>query len=221
MQGSKANIISPFGKVVGMFNCPISSENIKSNLSKQGKIFPHSSAFYSLEKALSVGGYREYFDKSQDYDLWLRMSEKYKIGCNDKKLVSIRIHDKRITNQDYGLEQKLMAHCGLVSFYIRLNNYSQANNYTFRNLENFNEFKNFILVNLREVLFIEFYKRLFLFKENLNNSSNYFIIFFKIFVYFKEPKLFFRLLHWILFGDTISKSLAYKWNNFLIKNEKI
>lgn len=221
LQGSQANIISPFGNVIGMISCPISNRNIKINLSKQGKIFPHSSAFYSHEKALSVGGYRDYFDKSQDYDLWLRMSEKYRIGCIDKKLVSIRIHNKRITNQDYGLKQKLMAHCGLVSYYIRRNNYSEANIYSFKNEENFIEFKNFILKNLEKLLFIDFYKSLFLFKESLNNSSNYFISFIKIFSYFYNPKLFFRLVHWILFRDRVSKSIAYKWNNFLIKNGKI
>ena len=57
--------------------------------------------------------------KSQDYDLWLRISERRKIGSLNYVGVLIRDHEKRISNIDKGIEQRVFAHCANVSHKLR------------------------------------------------------------------------------------------------------
>jgi glycosyltransferase involved in cell wall biosynthesis len=51
---------------------------------------PHQGSLYSKDAALSVGGYRD-FPQGEDYDLFLRLSEHYKLGFLSKVLTHTRI----------------------------------------------------------------------------------------------------------------------------------
>jgi len=51
---------------------------------------PHQGSLYSKEAVLSVGGYRD-FPQGEDYDLFLRLSEHYKLGFLNKVLTGTRI----------------------------------------------------------------------------------------------------------------------------------
>ena len=59
---------------------------------------------------------------SQDYDLWLRFSENYKIGCLPKVKVFLRNHSSRISNKNKGVTQKVDAYLALVSYRLRKKN---------------------------------------------------------------------------------------------------
>ena len=61
---------------------------------------------YKRQLVLELGGYRKIMKKSQDYDLWLRISERSKIGSINYVGVLKRDHDKRISNMDKGIEAK-------------------------------------------------------------------------------------------------------------------
>ena len=63
-----------------------------------GKTFPHSSVLFKKECFENLGGYRDLFLRSQDRDLWLRFSKKYKIGFLDKPLTMIRKHGNQISS---------------------------------------------------------------------------------------------------------------------------
>ena len=52
---------------------PLTHKSLMKNLKING-FFPHSSAFFSRKKAIQIGGYRCFFIKAQDHDLWLRLS---------------------------------------------------------------------------------------------------------------------------------------------------
>lgn len=43
-------------------------------------LFCHGSTMFRKEAVQRVGGYREFFKYAQDYDLWLRISEHYRVG---------------------------------------------------------------------------------------------------------------------------------------------
>jgi glycosyltransferase involved in cell wall biosynthesis len=45
----------------------------------------------------SVGGYREVFRYAQDYDLWLRILERYEVACLDKLLYRYRVGPNNIS----------------------------------------------------------------------------------------------------------------------------
>ena len=106
-----------------------------------------------------------------------------------------------------------MAHCGLTSHYIRKVNVSiDANIFSSKN--NFNHFKSFVFNQIKKDGFLDLYKQLFLLKQRLNseNKNNYFLKkYITVLMYFNRPKILFRLVHWVLFRDRISKVVAYKW----------
>ena len=57
--------------------------------------------------------------KSQDYDLWLRISEVGTMNCINYCGVLIRVHKDRISSKNFGLNQRIYAHCANISYLIR------------------------------------------------------------------------------------------------------
>ena len=120
--GSKFSIINEEGKIIRNHQVPNNQRKLIKNLNYQKLIFPHSSALFNKTAVNKIGNYRTFFKKAQDYDLWLRISEKYKIGCVDYIGTYVRQHNNRSSFNDYGVEQKILAHCANVSHNIRIKN---------------------------------------------------------------------------------------------------
>ena len=98
---------------------PNNNKKLIYRLKNMKGFFPHSSAFFSKDKAIKVGGYRKAFIKSQDHDLWLRLSEIGEIGCINDKLVEINEHEDRISNSKSGFSQTVYAFAALVAYNLR------------------------------------------------------------------------------------------------------
>ena len=207
--GCQSNIIDANDKFKQKIYIPTDSKKLYENLKKQKSFFSHSSVLFDKNLVLKLGGYRETMNKAQDYDLWLRIAEVSKIGAIKYTGVLIREHNKRISNKDKGIEQRIYAHCANVSRILRkdfpiINDPLDIN----CKLET-RKYKNFIKEYLLKTGTIIFYERLFLFKEKTNNASpkNYLLIP----LFFNNFSLFIKLLLWIVKGDFISKKLAYSW----------
>ena len=84
---------------------PIKDKKLKKNLVKVKKFFSHSSAMFKKDDALCFGGYGTKYKKSQDFDLWLKLSTKGKIFCINKPLVVISKHDESISESKDGYKQ--------------------------------------------------------------------------------------------------------------------
>ena len=189
---------------------PTKSDKIYSNLIMQKSFFSHSSVLFNKEVVLSIGGYREFFNNSQDYDLWLRLSEIGKLGCLKYFGIYIRDHKNRISIKDKGIEQRTYAHCANISHIIRI---KYGNKYDPLNQISNNEstyFFDFVYKNLKKTNTLFFYKKLYDFKDKLKGSN---LIVKLIFIprYFNNFDLILKLIIWISFGDFISKKIAKKW----------
>lgn len=101
-------------------NLPNSNSKLIYRLKTLKGFFPHSSAFFAREVAIQVGGYRASFIKSQDHDLWLRLSERGEINCLSEKLVIINEHSGRISNSHSDYSQQVYASAAIYSHYCRL-----------------------------------------------------------------------------------------------------
>ncbi len=64
---------------------------------KKDSCIAHGSAMMRKTCLFDVGLYDESFEKAQDYDLWLRISERYKIYNISEYLYMWRIHDKNLS----------------------------------------------------------------------------------------------------------------------------
>ncbi len=117
------------GNLLYQSNLPTSHNKLLYRLVNMKAFFPHSSAFFLREKALEVGGYREAFIKSQDHDLWLRLSEKGEIACTKEKLIVVNDHNKRISNSKKGYPQHVYNFIAICSYHLRKQNIPYLDNY--------------------------------------------------------------------------------------------
>lgn len=85
-----AKIIDKNGKVIGEIKKEIESEDIFEKLIYTGNFLVHSSAMVSREVLIELGGYDENLLYGQDYDLWVRISKKYKMFYLKESLVYFR-----------------------------------------------------------------------------------------------------------------------------------
>jgi alpha-1,3-rhamnosyltransferase len=108
-----------YGKIV-YFEDSIKNTSEYSNSNKQGWVFddllnygcfiPAPSTFMRKEVFESVGG----FDKNlwiEDWDMWLRISQKYQVGYIDEYLAYYRKHDTNISSQSlkmYKAEKQIL-----------------------------------------------------------------------------------------------------------------
>ena len=80
---------------------PNSHDKIIKNLEMGKNVIPHSAVIFRKDLFNDVGGYRETFKRSQDIDLWLRLSEVAKINSlPGEPIVRIRKHSSSLTHDE-------------------------------------------------------------------------------------------------------------------------
>lgn len=93
--GSNLELINEFGVKIGNSYMPQNEEVI--NLLPIISTIAHPSSTLVKESVLEIGGYREFFALAEDYDLFIRLSEKFSIGNSNEFLTQYRIHPKQLT----------------------------------------------------------------------------------------------------------------------------
>jgi hypothetical protein len=94
--GSAHELISEAGTTIDVVRHPLKDSQIRSVLLRYNPIC-HSSAMFRRNIALSTSGYRCVFEPSEDYDLWLRLSEYSKLANLDAVLVRYRLHANQLS----------------------------------------------------------------------------------------------------------------------------
>jgi glycosyltransferase involved in cell wall biosynthesis len=118
--GSGCVEIDERGDVIRKHSYPAVHQLLLHHLESFKSFFPHSSVFFSTDLVRSLRGYNTRLKKSQDWDLWFRLSEKGKIGCLDKCLVAIRRHPQQLTHELAGNGQTHYARAACVCHFLRL-----------------------------------------------------------------------------------------------------
>ena len=94
--GGAFELMSDSGRGIGIIRHPVEDAEIRSVILRYNPIC-HSSAMVRKELALALGGYRRAFEPSEDYDLWLRMSERGRLANLPNVLVQYRIHGDQLS----------------------------------------------------------------------------------------------------------------------------
>ena len=118
--GSGTTIMDAQGSQEHVYLYPTRHRVLVRHLLLSQSFFPHSSALYRRDLAIEIRGYRSFFVRSQDFDLWLRLSMIGKMAALRKPLVKIRRHDGQISNDQSGFRQYLYSRAALVSYYSKL-----------------------------------------------------------------------------------------------------
>jgi hypothetical protein len=94
--GGAAELISATGRVIKTVRPPLEDAAIKSLMLRYNPMF-HPTVVMRTDVALAAGGYRKAFLDADDYDLWLRMSERSRLANLDKLLLQYRIHSEQVS----------------------------------------------------------------------------------------------------------------------------
>lgn len=197
------------GRELSVHYYPFGHSQLVSHLETAKKFPPHSSAFYRADVVRSIAGYRPRIRRSQDVDLWLRLSEVGELACLDEPLVKIRRHTDQISHGESGRRQQIDSRVALVSYWLRKKGAGDPVN---AEQVAFNVFYAWLEQEIvDDGLFERLNHRRHL-KIALNNSEtrvSKWLCFGMIFG--AQPLLSFRLLREHLFGEPTAAQLAKKW----------
>ena len=98
--GSSIAIINEQGKKVGEKGFLTSPESIQAKRYSRLPV-AHPSATIRKNALQNVGGYRDFYFPSEDYDLWLRLLETYQIVNLNEILTEYRIHESQATSMKF------------------------------------------------------------------------------------------------------------------------
>jgi len=116
--GSNTVLIDEYNNQIGRAKYPTSHERILERLRRFQPVFPHSTIFFRKDVVIEEGCYNEYFVRSQDYDLYLRLCKKYRIGNLDDFLIKLRLDRNSLSYGDDNLQLK-MGIAALICYYRR------------------------------------------------------------------------------------------------------
>lgn len=107
--GTGVQKVSSDGRCFATVMFPTQSEEIKRSLVSQG-CFAHSTVVMAREAVFAVGAYRKAFPPAEDYDLWLRLAERYAVANLPQALVKYRAHPDQVSSTN--LEQHTLSVLG-------------------------------------------------------------------------------------------------------------
>jgi glycosyltransferase involved in cell wall biosynthesis len=99
--GSSILLIDEIGNVSGKKEFQTDYKDIKA---RRFELLPlaHPAVLYVRSRVLEVGGYRDFYDYAEDYDLWLRILEKFEIANIPLFLTKYRIHSQQTNSRHIG-----------------------------------------------------------------------------------------------------------------------
>jgi len=117
--GSGLKLLDENGIIGKTHTYPSDNNNLVRRLPCAKSFFPHSSAFFRTKTVKALGGYRTRIQRSQDRDLWLRLSEVGLLASHPECLVFIRKHHSQISHQENGRRQLIDSNVAMVSYWLR------------------------------------------------------------------------------------------------------
>ena len=99
---------------------PAEPETYMRQIEKAGRFAPHSSCLYHKPTVERLGGFNPRFHRSQDADLWFRLSLIGEIVALPAPLVKIRRHQDSLSGADCGRTQAIFGMAAQVCHRLRL-----------------------------------------------------------------------------------------------------
>lgn len=95
--GGQLVVIDEYGAEVGVRRYPVQPEAIVRQLAHRN-VLAHPAVMFDRAAVLAVGGYREEFVAAEDYELWLRLSERGSLANVDVPVLKYRVHSGQVTS---------------------------------------------------------------------------------------------------------------------------
>jgi Glycosyl transferase family 2 len=103
--GSAVTLIDAHGKAIRDVRYPETPQAVAEFL-RSGSALAHPAVMMRRDAVIAAGGYRAAFEYAEDYDLWLRMEERYALANLPDRLLYYRQHAAKLS-VGYAAEQRL------------------------------------------------------------------------------------------------------------------
>jgi hypothetical protein len=95
---TRARWIDAAGAQIGIIDTPADGETLRRRLRRNNWIV-HGTVMMRAEAVRALGGYDESMERSQDYDLWLRISERHPVAALSEVLYTWRDHGAGVSRR--------------------------------------------------------------------------------------------------------------------------
>jgi glycosyltransferase involved in cell wall biosynthesis len=102
--GTAAEMIDQDGHALGRIQPPGDPALIREKL-MEANWLAHPTVMMRRDLVLAAGGYRPIFSACEDYDLWLRLSERHDLSNTPEPLLRYRIHDNQVSSRRWVLQR--------------------------------------------------------------------------------------------------------------------
>jgi hypothetical protein len=92
LAGTAVIAIDTHGRALGVTRHPRRHRAIVAALRRGDNAFAHPSVMMRRDAVMALGGYREAFRHAEDFDLWLRMAERFRLANLREPLLRYRYH---------------------------------------------------------------------------------------------------------------------------------
>ncbi len=120
MVGSGAMSIDKDGHVIKEYRYPTDHKDLVRKLYSLQAFLPHSSIVYRRDAVRRLAYFNPRYSLSEDYDLWLRLSEVGEMASIDEPLVKIRKHERNVSNSERGLLQHRFGSAATICHFLRI-----------------------------------------------------------------------------------------------------
>jgi len=209
--GSGLTQINELGEVGKKYWLPVEHKKLVRRLLRMRPFFAHSSAFYKTEAVQLVGGYRTRIKRAQDYDLWLRLSEKGELACISKPLIKCRKHADQVSHEEGGRRQLVDSHVAITSYWLRRSGVADPVD-TGSSDNEFDRFCNWVAQQLELNNLCSYHDYLQNLRQQLhvnNKSFSGWATFF--YLVFSRPSFVLRYVREGLVGKCLGKRMSTQW----------
>jgi len=113
--GGQFAVMDECGTLTGkVSNFPLAHDSIVETMLTGRGCIQHPSVMMRRDAVVAVGGYRKITEYAEDYDLFLRLSERYHVANLSDVILRYRTHKKQIT-QSVKWPQTIASHLALIS----------------------------------------------------------------------------------------------------------
>ena len=113
--GTQSSFMNALGNMTGgVTDFPTDPDRIAEALTTRGCVLKHPSVMFRKDSVMRVGGYRRALAKAEDYDLWLRMSEKGRLANLPEAMLRYREHPGQVSS-GVNLDQRFGHDLSLIS----------------------------------------------------------------------------------------------------------
>lgn len=116
--GTDVQLIDESAKPIRLRRVPYSHEAVLKTLGTRNCIY-HPSCMIRAGDLREIGGYREQFRNSEDYDLWLRMSERGNLANLPNVATLYRKHDTQVTSKANTHRLTLYSVAAALDYFVR------------------------------------------------------------------------------------------------------